>query len=346
MKKRLFYIDKLRAIACLAVVMIHVSSLYMVNMGNKFDFFIANFFDGVSRIGVPIFVMISGALLLDQNCKNDFSDMVTRIKRLFVKFIVWSVIYSMIYNIFFCIIRKEPISGYKIIYYVIVGHYHLWFIYMLLGLYLIVPLLKLWIKKENEKEIKYFIILAFIFTFFLPQVIDIVTSLGGTFEIGKAIENAFDLKYVGGYTVYFILGWYLNNYELKKSSVYILGAMSFIFTIFGNYFLANVTHNNSLMFDNLSVNILLQSIFVFCMVKNSSDRDKLHKKTCINRLSDKSLGIYLVHVVVVEMLYTLVLHLKIGSSFLGCIFIFLGTVCISSLIIGVIKKTKISKYII
>lgn len=66
-KNRIFYLDILRVIACLSVIMIHSSAEYVTNDIGSFNFWIGNLFDSLTRIGVPIFVMISGALMLDKN---------------------------------------------------------------------------------------------------------------------------------------------------------------------------------------------------------------------------------------------------------------------------------------
>ena len=63
---RLFYLDLLRAFACLSVIMIHVSAEYAVKEVGSIDFWVGNIFDSISRAGVPIFVMISGAWMLDE----------------------------------------------------------------------------------------------------------------------------------------------------------------------------------------------------------------------------------------------------------------------------------------
>ena len=62
-KKRIYYFDVLRVIACLAVIMIHTSGTYVLRNFRTFNFWVRNLFDSLSRIAVPLFVMISGALL-------------------------------------------------------------------------------------------------------------------------------------------------------------------------------------------------------------------------------------------------------------------------------------------
>ena len=61
-------------------------------------------------------------------------------------------------------------------------------------------------------------------------------------HINDIIVRNLSLKYVGGFTTYFILGWYINNYELnKKRIIYILGLFGVLITIMGTYILSNTT---------------------------------------------------------------------------------------------------------
>ena len=66
-KNKILYLDILRALACLLVVMIHSSMNYAVQEVGSKNFWVGNFFDSISRAAVPLFVMISGALMLDEN---------------------------------------------------------------------------------------------------------------------------------------------------------------------------------------------------------------------------------------------------------------------------------------
>ena len=66
-KNRIYYLDILRVIACLCVILIHSSSQYVVKEVGSLNFWTGNIIDGFSRVAVPIFVMISGALLLNKN---------------------------------------------------------------------------------------------------------------------------------------------------------------------------------------------------------------------------------------------------------------------------------------
>ena len=64
---RIVYLDVLRVIACFSVIMVHSCAQYFVKDIGSFNFWVGNIFDGLARIGVPLFIMISGALMLDKN---------------------------------------------------------------------------------------------------------------------------------------------------------------------------------------------------------------------------------------------------------------------------------------
>ena len=64
--RRIYYLDVLRVVACMAVVMIHASAPYLGKDIGSFNFWVGNVLDSLSRVAVPLFVMISGALMLDE----------------------------------------------------------------------------------------------------------------------------------------------------------------------------------------------------------------------------------------------------------------------------------------
>ena len=78
---RVFYFDFLRSISCLAVVLIHASAFF-VNGATNISFHFSNFIDSLSRFSVPVFIMISGALMLDENYNYSHEKLISHIKRL------------------------------------------------------------------------------------------------------------------------------------------------------------------------------------------------------------------------------------------------------------------------
>lgn len=70
-------------------------------------------------------------------------------------FIFWLIVYATIYQMVFPLIENKQIDILEVFISLIKGHFHLWFIYIIIGLYLILPLLRLWVKDENKKYIEY-----------------------------------------------------------------------------------------------------------------------------------------------------------------------------------------------
>ena len=156
--KRIYYFDCLRIVSAFSTILIHVSAHYFNHYSIKSYFFkISFYYIGISRFGIPNFLMMSGALFLgrDLSFKNVFNKY---IKRIFIHLLLWSVFYSLIN------LKVNKINKYKTIYKIIKGHYHLWYLFKTIGLYMIVPFLREIIKKQNllEKLVFLYFIILFI----------------------------------------------------------------------------------------------------------------------------------------------------------------------------------------
>ncbi len=148
-----YYFFILRIISSFGVVLIHVSGRYYhILKINFYDWKIAYFYNGISRFSVPIFFMISGALFLnhDSSFKNIFT---ISIKKILIHLIIWSFIYSI------SSLKSSNINIKIIIFKFIETHYHLWYLFATIELYITVPFLREIVKKKR-------IIKNFNYTFF------------------------------------------------------------------------------------------------------------------------------------------------------------------------------------
>lgn len=108
--------------------MINSSATYVVKDIESFNFLVGNFFDSIVRSGVPIFVMISGALMLDENYKFTKEKLIKHINKMIVFF--WSVVYYLYFNVFkYVILNIGSIYVINDIIYLMKGHFNLWFAY-------------------------------------------------------------------------------------------------------------------------------------------------------------------------------------------------------------------------
>ena len=170
--KRNSSLDITRIIAVLAVISLHISADFVTeyDVFSK-EFMVGAFFDSISRIGVPLFVMISGSLMLDENKNITIKSIFSKnIKTLFGLLIFWSVLYCVLYNIALPLIIGEPLNVSDIITSLTEGHYHIWYLYMIIGLYLATPFFRAFVKKENKQTVLLFIIIALVTQFTLPML--------------------------------------------------------------------------------------------------------------------------------------------------------------------------------
>lgn len=281
--------------------MIHVSKEYVTMEVGSPAFWIANLFDSVSRAAVPLFVMISGALMLDENYTFTREKWINRIIKMLSFFIFWSIVYALIFEAALPVIRHKNIIISDIVWDVLKGHYHLWFIPMIIALYLIVPLLRLWVKRQNRRYVEYFLILALVFSFVIPHFMETLIAFNSEFyRLRDVVGNAY-MYYTVGFTAYFILGWYLHNFELPyKKTVYILGLVGVFVSFSGTYLLCALSDTKKFLFyENFAVNVLLYSVAIFVAIKARWE-NRLPVSAALIKIVDSickhSQGIYAVHV--------------------------------------------------
>lgn len=300
-RNRVVYFDLLRIAATFVVMVIHICASNFSKLDyTSLQWNVQNLFDGISRWGVGIFVMISGALFLkaDIPLNKLYRKYIFRIA---VSFLFWSILYSVVFDL---------IPGRGMNYFVgdlIKGYYHLWFLYMIAGLYIIVPFLKKII--VDDKLTKYFLIIGFIFAFIIPEAISIIRTISE--EYGKLAQSAIDkanLHFVLGFSVYFILGYYFSKETISsktEKTIFSLGVIGFLVTVLGNVVMAQYKKKPvDIFFGNNTVNVLFEVAAVFVLFKklfaNVHFSESMEKK--IARLSKYSFGAYLVHAAVITIL--------------------------------------------
>lgn len=302
---RIYYLDVLRTIACMLVVMLHCAAKYMVCAPGSANFFTGNLLDSLSRVCVPLFVMISGALALDEERQFTFAVTKRRVLKLAVFFIFWSAVYCLVYRVLTPVLEGgKPGLGEAAAAF-IKGHVHLWFVYMIIGLYLITPLLRLWVRDENKRAVNYFLLLALVFGSVLPLAVNTGLVFNSGFRHIEEILNVrLDLKYVAGYTMYFILGWYLNRYPVRRyRALYLAGALGAAVTVLGTLALSLKQGKLcEILYDFTGPFVLAQAAAVFVWVKRACG--ETGENRCVTLVSRLSLGIYGVHVLLISAFYS------------------------------------------
>ena len=293
-ESRYYCFDFLRVVGAFAVIVIHVaaSKWYTTDI-HTFEWETMNFYDSIVRWAVPVFVMISGALFLSRDIpvRKIYSKYIYRI---FMAFLFWSFVYA----------AHEYMKNRDIIKaagHFLKGHYHMWFLYMIAGLYMIVPFVKR--IAESESLTKYFIVLAFFFAFLFPEIVNFISVFSEKYgEFAGSLTNRFYLQFAGGFTGYFLLGYFLSRTEISHKTakiMYALGIAGYITGMLLSVTVSMITGKASQTFySNLTVNNLLWAASVFVFFKAKFNRPS----RIIRVLSQYSFGAYLVHAAVIGLI--------------------------------------------
>lgn len=232
-KEKVVWIELLRTISIFSVILIHTSSAgvnnaEILNTGNWMGY---NFYASVTRFGVCCFTMISGYLMLSPQKETNIRRIYSHnIKRMVTSFIAWSFFYAA-FSLFKGIMKGEgkPIGDF--ISEFILGEYHMWFILMLIGLYMAVPLLK---KITDDKKLtEYFLVLCAIFCL-LPGSLNVIPSAKELMTSILLTKGKF--YFVQGFAFYFVSGYYFGTYEIKpayEKIIYILGVIGAAYSFGG-----------------------------------------------------------------------------------------------------------------
>ena len=316
---RKLHIDLLRIVACISVIMLHSASQYWYEFPvTDARWMVYNTWDAVSRFGVPVFVMISGMLFLSREGELNLRKLYcNNILRLAVAYAVWSIAYGL----WDC--REWTWGpGVTVRDYVaecVLGRYHLWFIPMLIGIYMLLPVIKTFTNHCSKKNLEYFLILFII--------LQIGRSTLGIIQIptlANVLVQLLDAEMVCSYVGYFVLGYYLYRYRLShvwQVRIYFLGAVSLvlaaIISIRASWYYQTP---KSEAFDSYSVFTFLVTVavFVFFQEKISGIAWKGFAKKLLMELSANTFGVYLLHLMVMEWLQTKGIDsLMIGGTIAG-----------------------------
>lgn len=355
MKNRVVYFDYLRVFSMIAVVVLHVAAQnYGSLLGRSYTWNIFNIYNSLVRWGVPIFVMISGSLFLSR--KIEIKELYKKnILKLSIIYIFWSIFYAVI----MLLINNSTGLDMKtflslVVGKIVEGHYHMWFIPMIIGLYMCLPILKEIIK--SSRIVTYFLSLSFLFGIWIPQLVNMSNDfIGGNFSDGinslnRVITNDMGMNLVLGFTFYFVLGYLMNKIELKKkhrSIIYILGMLGFIFTILLNAIVAWKTNVPcSTYYNNFSINVFFEVLAIHTFFKyREYKNDKFN--SIISILAKYSLGVYLIHPFVMAFFNKFGINTLFITPIVSVPFVSLITIIFSFLCSWIINKIpKIGKWIV
>lgn len=330
------YMDWLRVLAIFTVVGIHVASkITSTAPPDEGLWQFANLIAAALRWCVPIFFMISGALLLTRKHELPIGTFLNkRLTKVVIPLLAWSAIY-ITYKI---LQRGESYSFSEAIQLVLTDevYYHLWFLYVIIGLYLMAPFLKMLVEKMTRKQFLYFLGLWFLFSGLLPFIPKFLDY-----------RPAFTAGMFDPYIGYFMLGAYLVIYPIHRKYLLWMGGLAilgYIATVSGTLYLVFADNKHDEFFYGYSrPNTLMIVLFIFTLFQHLENH--LKSSPFIRKLSTATLGIYVLHPLVQTYLHRLfgihemTIHPSIGVPLTWLLLYFLSfgiILCLQK--IPIIKK--------
>lgn len=339
--KRYIWLDIIKIIACLCVITNHIGS-YILEYTNysKIAVIFYCFQFCLCKIGVPLFLMTTGYLLLT-NSNNDefkFKDIFKRIFRIIVPLIGIQLL---------IFIKNTGISNFSLLAF-IKGFLHepfiisYWYLYMLIGLYLITPFIKKMINSFNIQDYKIFIIIFLI----IPSLLTILCNCLNT-EINPYFFKAFFPTIIA----YFIAGVYLSKLKISKKkllflvSLFVIATISYFLTLYYPYLTAGKI---SYKYDTYNcIFCIVQSFSLFLIIRYLFEDFEFNKKVSniIEEICKTTFGIYLIHGLIDSKIYSFNIMQSIFSinSCLGIIVLEIIVFIISGVIIFILRKIPIVK---
>lgn len=313
-KKRYIEYDLMRIIACFGVILIHVAvfdqeSLYEVM---SFERQAIKLWGVLFRWAVPAFVMLSGMMILPKADESKISKLLMhRVIRMMVVYIVWSAIYSA-YNVF---VLDKVYATTKLKTFIdgcFSGEMHMWYIPMTAALYLASPILALMINKLDEKWTIYWLAGMFLFSSIIPFLIKLDIKFIST--VIASVSGYMDAQFFGGWTLYFVLGWYIRSHTFtkrEKTLLYVLSVVSLLYTIERTILYAMRTGAAYGVQNYEYPNLYFMGIGIMVLFKEeiSGISFGTRAQKCIVELSKLTFGIYLSHVLLLKVYYALGVHI-------------------------------------
>ena len=336
--KRIIWLDFVKFIAISMMIAVHCTdNVTPTERSEAWYNLWGSFYGSFMRPAIPLFVMVTGALLLP--VKENISTFYTkRLTRLVIPFIVWSVLYNLfpwitgllglsptIINDFFA--WAEPDQSFS-------GALHnilmipfnfsmlavqMWYVYLLIGLYLYMPFFSAWVKQASVKEQKIFLTLWFI-SLFIPYLREYLTKdLWGTCS-----WNEFGLLYYfAGFNGYLLLGYYIKNNDINFSwgKLAVIGIPSFIIgyciTFLGFKSITAIPGQPAelveLFFTYCSPNVLLMTLPIFLVIKKKNHFKSVTIRRFAINISTCTLGIWMSHYLFLGPCYMLVEFLPLHT---------------------------------
>ena len=307
-RPRILWVDLVRTFASFGVIATHVAMEVVnhwgkrpIQTGDEAWWTTGVFYSYLWRSCLGVFFMISGYLLLSTQA-DTFAFLKKSLWKLLVPLAFWGTLY-ILWN------GNLPENPIKLVKYIILSlatgkvEYHMWFLYAFLGVYLFVPILRIFIRTAQERDIWYFVAVWFLL---VP-----VSSL--IFQLTDDVFALMNFGAFSGFTGLFLLGYLLGRRTLDLKWTRLIWLLVPLWTAAQTWFLYSQTRALKAMqdqwFDTLSILVVPASVWAFLALKGWGERlqpalkESSRAPAIWEMLSRASFGIILIHVFVLETMY-------------------------------------------
>ncbi|HEX6950610.1 MAG TPA: acyltransferase family protein [Nitrospira sp.] len=286
--------DVLRVVACLAVILLHLAATIVRDheFVGTLHWHVSNAINAATSWCVPMFVMLSGALLLNPSKHKSFRDFwAKRMNRLLPALIAWSAIYFVWRTLYW----HEPVSLSVIAHDVSVGqpYIHLYFLFLIAGLYLVTPFLAKAVTVFSQAQLRNLTLII--------AGLALTDSLPGLASVSAGSALTMFVPYLA----YYIAGWYCAKVSLEQSPVFlwITAGAAGITTIVTALLVSSLgidDRRSFYFYGSFSPTVMMMAIGLFLFIMHTRIPPWLG--SAVQRLAPLTLGAYVVHPIVVELL--------------------------------------------
>lgn len=341
------YLDSLRTMATVGVILIHITSPLMNMTWNRNMpyWLMGDFATSLVRFAVPVFLLLSGATLLGKDYSlKDFY--LRRFSRVVIPFLFWLPVYW-IFRWTTLKPQQQPhdfqsIMDWAVELFLHEGvSKHFWYVYMIIFIYLAIPFIR---KTIRQLSINHLIIISFIWIIFAYFIKNTPMNAYGW-------NGNFLHKFTGYFTYsgYLILGYTLTKIDTSKYHIRNWSAFVFVATwmiaALGSYFLSmNGQKQNLILHGYLHPNTIFQAVSLFLLLKDIHIQNPFILKIQ-NTISQYSYGVYLVHIIVLGILWNNRIYWNITHPLLSLPLLTIVTLLTSWCIIYLLRKIPGGKHI-
>jgi len=307
-RKRVESFVWIRALACIAIVILHSYQMAVSYFAPDISPRIVSMIIRDNMLwAVPCFVMVSGALLLSPKHKISIDKIVKKyIVRMLIALLVFSAIFEAFDELSEGGLSSDFFGSWMEAVFTDGSWMHMWYIYLMIAIYLTLPIFRTFVKHAGKAEVSYILVALLIFQSIIPTILDILSLSEGFYMLTYTI-----------YPLYLLLGFYIHSTKKFRITVPIAGlmvAVSIVIITLTTYFgiKYQIVGLVRLLSSYASVLVVMGAVGVFSLIDGiflgrETDGDEAAVSTkparIIESIDKCSFGIYLIHVLVINVIY-------------------------------------------